>query len=43
MHISVLKLFNIHIEFLHVLATHVTVLRDANYKGWIQYKYEMKL
>jgi len=32
MHISLLKLLNIHIE-LDVLASHMTVLRDVKYKG----------
>jgi len=42
MHISVLKLVNIRNE-LHVLASHVTVLRGVKYKVLIHYKYKMKL
>jgi len=43
MYVSALKLVTIHIELLNKLAGHVTVLRDVNYKGWIQYKCKMKL
>ena len=41
MHTSILKLVYMHIELLHVMANHVAIFKDVEYKGQIHLKFNV--